>query len=557
MRSNFLLVAVLAFYSNLLHAQELIDYVGSMRLGQGYDLINGKLKQNDCIKPVDPVEEKKYPSLDSKFSFVEILNSESMRRFLQVNAAASYNDVSGSAEGKMEFVNAVESHNSTSSFSFRHVVRSAETSADHWDYPGAQKRIAKDPSLFKAECGTHHIKAILYGGEFYGTITQSVKSEDERTAFKAAASASIGSMTTDLGVQTELERSTFSSTLRAEGKKAGGNDKIKYALAELRKEIADFRPQVGRKHFPISVLLVENPIPPVTVKATALEEAANILLRYKDTEKQLDAIEMNPSIYYINENVSSTVVAKIRTLLRNNRNLVISTMERCKTANEKNSKLLCDLSRIPFASPPSVNQLAKIYRSTCDPTFTPATLEDGAFIALPRVSGDESMGGQDVAAATIQYSGEKGGFVKRNIKLRIVETRPNYTQFAKEAESIVWSETLYPGCTIKNSFSLPPVDAGSPFPLGGDGNTAVNDYMALPFNDASKYLLSATCRSNQMGGDDGYVGCKTFQFRPINLELQHVELKRGDPPELSVPDWLANPSSSRAYLKELRDPRSN
>lgn len=553
MNPQFLVAAAASLCFNYSHAQQRIEYVGTMKLGQGYDLINGEIRQTDCIKPISISEEKKYPSQRSSFKYDEIVNTESMRQFLQVNAAASYNDIAGSsAEGKMEFVNSTDSYNSNSIFSFRNIIESAETTAEHWNYEDAQKRIAKDPEQFKVDCGTHYISAIIWGGEFYGTVSHSVKSEDERTAFKAAATGSFSNTDVSGSIGTSLDRSIFSSTLRAEGKKAGGPArKRKYTISDLRTEMENFPLQVAKKHFPTTVILVKNPTPPVTLKSIALEESANLLLRYKDAEKQLDSIEVDPSNYYINENVPASVVIKIRRLLRDNKNLVISTMEKCKSANEKNTKSFCDLSKVPFAYPPSVNQLARLYKSTCNPVFTPEPLEDGQFIGLPLTNSDGSMGGQDVAAATIQYFGEKGGFVKRNIALRVVETRPNYSQFTKQSESIVWSEAKYPGCTLASTLSFPAIDAGSRFPLDGNSDTAVNDYMTLNYGDDSKYLYSAVCRSNQMGDDTGFVGCKSFTFRPITLPLQHVELKAGDPPQLSVPEWLAKPSASKAYLNEL------
>ncbi|MFM0061390.1 hypothetical protein PQR64_37925 [Paraburkholderia phytofirmans] len=337
-----------------------------------------------------------------------------------------------------------------------------------------------------------------------------------------------------------------------EGRKTGGSDKLNLDISNIRRTFDDFRTEVGGgQTHPITVFLAEHPVPPVTVKSIALEESANLLLRYKDVERQLDSIESDSSLYFVKDEIPTSTVSSIRTLLRDNRNLLVSVMNKCKAASEKSAKSVCDLSRVSLAYPPAVNQLAKLYKSTCSGIFTPPPLDDGTFVALPRVSGDSSMGGQDVAAATIQYSGVAGGFVKRNIKLRIVETRPNYTQYAKESESVVWSESLYPGCAVGSSFALPVEDVGSGFPLMGDGGTAVNDYMTLPFN-SSKYLVSATCRSNQQGSDDGFVGCKAFVFKPIQIDLRHAESKNGGPPELSVPAWLSNPSASKSNFLELR-----
>jgi hypothetical protein len=85
----------------------------------------------------------------------------------------------------------------------------------------------------------------------------------------------------------------------------------------------------------------------------------------------------------------------------------------------------------------------------------------------------------------------------------------------------------------------------------GNGDTAVNDYITLPY-ETSKYLLNATCRSNQEGEDDGFAGCKSFAFRPIQIDLRHVELKNGSAPQLSVPAWLSKPSALKSNLEELR-----
>ncbi len=547
-----MLIAVNPFFA---HAAESVDYRSGMRLGQGYDLVNGESKNNDCIRPLSK-ETQKYKGVDTNLQYEENIASETLRRFLEINASAAYKGVTSGADAKMEFVTSSASNSSTSSVAFKHYVRATEISSDSWDYQTVAKERSSSPGTFKANCGTHYIRAIVEGGEFYGTVSQVIKSEEDRSRFSMVASASMSSAKADLSSVTELEKSSFASTVKIRARKAGGADTLEIDMPTLRKMVLDFRTEVAAgKTIPVKVELAEYPASDVTVKSMALQEAANLLLRYIDTEKQLDAIETDPSSFYLNENVSTDVVAQIRTHLRNNKNKLVSAMNECREANSRTEKKMCDLSKVSIAYPPLTNQIAKLYKSTCGSVYQPKPLENGVFAALPRTAGDDSMGGQDVAFVGIKYDGAVAGVIKRTINLSIVETR-NDTQFTRSSEDIVWPETG-PGlsngaCTLKSALSLPPKTVGAPFPIDGNGHTSINNFMDLYFSP-SDYLVSATCRSNQQGGDDGYVGCTVFRFHPITVDFQHAELSAAPAPLLKVPDWLARPASPSAYLKELHD----
>jgi hypothetical protein len=281
-----------------------------------------------------------------------------------------------------------------------------------------------------------------------------------------------------------------------------------------------------------------------------LEDVTSLLLRYNDVVKSLDDIEQYPEKYYIDRNIDASVTSRIRGLIMSNRQKVISHMNECREANGKSEiSKKCDFSKIRIAYPPLINPIAKLYRNHCTAINEIRDVTKG-FEGLPYTSGgDTTMGGQDVVTIATHYFGEKNGSITRRVRVRVVETRGDLTEFSKSLDELVWTELDNPGCYLAAKFDLNEDEVGAPFPLQGNGTTSANNYMGITF-PTSNLVSGAVCRSNQEGDDAGFAGCQSITFKPINLPLEHTELRTSNVlPQLTAPAWLLHPETVEPEMR--------
>lgn len=544
MKIRMLVIATFAACAPLSYAAEanIVDYQPGISLGYGYDALSGKFTgpcYTGSSKPTffaEPI---------GNLVWGESITRDSLRRSLNMSVSASYDGEIASASGKVSYENLFTAAKSVVTISARNnLVIGFETLTDKKEIlPDGASVLTRDVLSMRQRCGTHYVQSINYGGELFAILKQDVKSQSERDQFALDAKASGITFSGDTSIRSKLEESIFESTVEIHASYAGGNEVNLMSPAELRAQFSQFRQHIARQAAqsfdqqklisqPVSVVLVEiMPSGDDADKLAALSDAMKKLSALEDYQDAVLDIARRPSLYNVsiedlNDNASK-IDTRINALVGNLR----QQMRQCSTAASVDIPVRCNFSAFPMIPAVPDSDLPALYRDACGRMWTPPPTAS-EFQVLRRLGGDDSMGGSDAVRIGVTYSANANGPLRQSVSLRIWEARGD-TSFGSVLDRVFFDATVSPppGCYIKDAVQL-----SDPGGSVGIGSTA-NNYRDLTFNTA--FVSGAICRSNQSGGDSGYVGCRKITFKPIALPLAHIEKLDGTRAiPLVMPPWL-------------------
>lgn len=524
-------VGALALLPSLAAGQIRMDYLPGMVLGSSYDAITAEVKP--ACKAGD---EKSSPALNSAtFSWDEAASTDEIRKALNIDAAVAYKALNGNgASAKVSVLN--------TSFSSRSVVSIVARNriVDHSvDLVSTQSTGQTDALAFRRKCGTHYLSSIIYGGELYAILSQTVTSEQEKDEFAAEAQATYAGLQADLSIKTALEKSRFAKSIKIQGNVSGGDAKIFMDPEELRKTFISFRASVA-KDGAVPIEVVFTPYQGLSDvdedKLDAINDAFVKLASIRDFRSELMAIQRGPQFYLVDPKSvarEALLIDKQATALDAR---VRKSMRKC-AAKSSNASKACDFSNVAVAPAGEASGLPRMYKSSCLAPFQPPAY-GAEFAGIPRVFGDNATGGNDVVRIATAYTGTMGQPLLQDTTVTIQETTTGDTMYELTLQRSLLDPVQRAGCGLAGTVTLPKVSGTVAL---GDPE---NDYRKLTFNTA--YVDSAECRSNKFGSDDGYVGCQSIAFKPIDLPMIHAEtIGKSSLPAMSFPGWLQAASANQ------------
>ncbi len=516
-----------------------------MRIGMGYDFLNGEFKA-DCLKgnesPITP-----YPAVISDWTWEESVTTSDMQKSLAVSVSAAYKALPTNVSGKASFLSNVNISEYSSSFVGRQTLVKAEQVYLNDRYEDSIGDLAKsDPITFRQRCGTHFIRAISHGGEYNTVLSHTTRSQDERKEFAAALNASVNAYKGDASASNTFQSSRFFGTTKVLAYKAGGSALSPLDPSAVRSDFQQIRSDVDSgKWVPVSATLQRYPdaLPQLHPKMAALDQAYSILVTYKDVQSTLDSLEQHPELYFVDPATIDSVMPTVRASLDKIRTQLISKMTTCSQGSGDEVQSKCDFSTMPRPSAPGPSYgLPVLYKEMCPATLESAPYSGGHFQNMPHKSSDTSMGGRDVIQIATCYSFRVGGNVEQSINVRGVETSFNSSLFENNPMTrVVWQQDQHGGCVVSKTFldgvcradGVADISSG-PIQFTPAGS---HDYTDLSFNE--KLVAGAVCRTNKQNDDLNWVGCKEIRFLPIPSTLEHIEVQGGSPkPAMIVPGWL-------------------
>ncbi|WP_284448010.1 hypothetical protein [Pseudoxanthomonas mexicana] len=526
-------------------ADDLVEYRGGVTLGYGYNAFTGDFT-GPCF--VGTTKSTFYDSPRGTFLWEETESLEDLRKKLNVSVSAAYKSLGSSAGGRASYLNSYNTSSSNTTIVARNRI---ETGFDYLDDISLVDSIRRkvevngsvDTLALREQCGTHYVQAIIVGGELYALLTQSVRSEREKTEFSTAASGSGGGFSGSISANTALEESRFNSTVKIQGGYSGGNGVNPTAPSELKLQFQDLRESMSklaaleastkqRKAAPIDVVLVR--ISPAGIdaeKLAALEAALRKEEALVSYVTRVRAIAANPSIFNVERSGLHEATSQIENRIADTIAAMRQQMRSCSAAGEAAIRSECNFSRFPIAPRSHDAGLPDLFQESCDSVWQPPHFTT-QFEAIPHTKDDASMGGNDMVEISTTYEGNpEHGLVQRTT-LRIYEAS-HRTEFKHSIERVFFNLAAAPApaCFLTGQVKL----ADAPVRLAFGVH-------AHPYQERlidTELLDRATCRTNQPGGDVGYAGCSKIAFKPIRVPIDHVERKLGPHPvRLSVPEWL-------------------
>jgi hypothetical protein len=560
MRNHFFaagrVVAALLVSSIGAQAEMLVEYQPGMHLGQAFNSYTGALLE-DCY--VGQKDATVYNSSRADFTWDEVHTTEQMRRALGVSTSAGYNGGVTRAFGKATYVSSFKSNLSEINIVARmHIETGFDLLRDATLKPDVRKQVTGffggiNPLKLRQRCGTHFVSSIVYGGELSAVMTEHVNSSKDYDEFKITASASQGAFSGSMEASSEIEESRFAHNLKIKGHLSGGSEEIFTDVPSLRlkfrnlrrevsgnleqeitgntKQIAQIPAVVERKTAPIEVVLTEYAMVGAEAdKAAALDIAVNKLDKFKDFRDAAASVAETPSRFFVNPESVPFTFAKIDKLISKYVLDLRAQMNRCADA-ESGTGHECDFSGYPQPPTSPDADLPKLYADECNANWQPPRYGT-EFAVMPRVSGDGSMGGNDVITIETTYEGKARQPLIQTTKVVAAETRGDHTTFSLTQKRSFFDPVAVPiSCLLSADVSRQA--APGHWPVGG----SENDYRSFDFN--TPLIGKASCRTNKNREDDGYVGCNWIEFASIQLPLMHFELDQRTPENMLVPDWLA------------------
>ena len=531
--------------STSIHAEDLVEYRAGVTLGFGYNALTGEFTGPCFTGTTKPTF---YESPRGTFLWEEAESLEDVRRKLNISVSAAYKGLGSSAQGRVSYLR----NYNTSASNITIVARNRiETGFDALedirltDYVRGKVEVdgKQDLLALREQCGTHYVQAIIAGGELYATLSQTVRSEAESSEFSVAVSGSGSGYSGSANTSTALEQSRFDKTVKIQGSYAGGNGPnpttptdLKLQFQQLREQVrkvaADEASTKQRKASPIDVALVKITRSGLDAqKLDALEVALGKEEALHTYAANVRAISASPSSYNLDpvnlHQTTQIIDQKVSAAIGSMR----SQMRRCSEADEATVATACDFSRYPIAPGVHDSGLPSLYQEACLSPWQPPNYTT-QFEGIPHTRHDASMGGGDTILIDTRYEGSQASGLTQTTRLFVYEST-HYTQFDKTLTRSFFNAASAPApaCYLADPVNLTQV------PGRVNVGNHHNVYHAITFD--TDLVVDATCRTNQGGGDIGYVGCNRIAFKPIRLELEHIEKLIGPPAvQLRIPEWL-------------------
>lgn len=193
---------------------EIIDYVqgSSMRLGSGYDLLERTVKLSP-LEPVKMVTEGRGPD-ETELSLVE--TSSELSQFLKVGVEGAYDCLVFKASVKSDFVEETQ----INQYSLLFVVHSkCVKGVEIVDQPRLNAQALGligngNYNAFRNSFGDYYLSALTRGGELFGLIQISTRSESERMQLRTDLGASGISWSARAQLESRLASTVSSSSIR-------------------------------------------------------------------------------------------------------------------------------------------------------------------------------------------------------------------------------------------------------------------------------------------------------------------------------------------------------
>lgn len=347
----------------------------------------------------------------------------------------------------------------------------------------------------------------------------------------------------ETNIRTVAENEHRLSKVKIIGGKFGGGNERNLTFGELKSDFENFRKEVdGGKTYPIRMLLAPYPEEVdyiVKTQMLGLERAVKLLEGYRGVLHEVEAVEREPSDFFVRTESISSVSRKIKIALSRLESDLLKKISLCDKAEKLDVLWVCDFSKFPIVQENAL--IAQLYKSTCPKKMQPPPL---GIVALDTVvKGDGSMGSGDRISVAVQYVGKDSDLIQ-TVRIRASETITNMPP-----EKLSWiegnrvrsimSEEQKEGCFIKGEFSVGGTNLDDPSQGWVSRPTPNNahDYAGLIFD--TEFIDVAKCTSNVNGDDLGRIGCQEITFKPVEVPLEHIEHKEGNsPPDLMMPTWL-------------------
>jgi hypothetical protein len=528
---------------------ELIDCpAGStLLLGAGYDFVRRETK----LSPLHPFEKISEPtgSLTTDLSFVE--HAAELSSFLKVGAEGAYDSPAFHASLKSEFVQQTQ----INEYSLLFVVHCA--CAKQVDLASGIPGLNADAlamlrsgqlGAFRQSFGDHYIEALTRGGELFGVVQITTRSQRERESLKAELNAGGVSWSARGSFESKVSRSSSQVEIRLHTSFSGmpiADLKNPTTVGELFALVEQFPAKVAAAGTVVKALLRPiGDLPEYQQPTTGFDDPARQALAMLGDQflehtlllNNLDFIVSHPDRFAIDSVPLPEVQAyrpQVQARLREIEQLSLGVIS---------GTLAADDARI--AAFPSAQSLADTLRLPgALESFTPPDI--GVFPLRFNTAGDAEMDGHSPLIdidAVLTSPDQRTLALQVHVKMK--ENKADWTTFEDNwppaPSAAAGAAGQVSGFDLRHT-GLQIVDfrprSGALHAQAGHNDHDWHTYKGTGL------IASADCLSDINGKETGHIGARTIRFNPVQLVLGPLPRPRGALPRAALaaapPDRLS------------------
>ena len=527
---------------------ETIDFIADIGLacGNGFDSLSAEVKR----VPLKSCETRELPGGQAvEHELIQIESVSQLNKALGLSAEGSLRTGFTKISAKASYMKSHKMDRYSIYLLASTKVKNREIDLGRLSLSDEAKDLLNQPNgltLFHKAYGDRFVRAISYGGEYFGVLRISSNSKQDKQNIRASISSSGFGWNASGKVQTSLQKYSKTNSMSVKNIINGAMSvRPPTTVAEMIELASRFPQLIGRKGSPIKVVLSDYTVfPEYAAKFTTIETEQKLVLRdiatnyldYQSIANDLDFIISNADQFRFKDGRHHNETLQ---LLRQKRRVIQKTLlslddEKLKIIERKSKPktfaelsipsaeaFCCDLSLPPRYLDHTENMTIQLKPMTVFPldhvrkgTRVHCLAKTGKHVA----AGDTNM----YAHKTIMRVHSTLRPVAASCRLELAvtvtmqEAKKDWTTFRKDVKKTILDVAkTHPGLRIKSA--TPRV--GSLW-----ARTGRKAYSKRDYGGGTGLIQRAKgVTTDTKGNDTGELGVRSLVISPIRVEFSHVE----------------------------------
>jgi hypothetical protein len=505
-----------------------VDFQPGIRLGQGFDTLNDKVR-GECVVFEADNSSTAAATQGQRMAYelADVSDSSKLTDLLNLSLAAKYKSAFGTeVEGKAKFARENKVSQFANTFMAKIWVKNPARSIVRVKLTDEMATLAKTSlSDFRQKCGNNYVSAFSTGGEFIGHVHLETSNRSEQEKIHAEFKGKFGKVsTTEVETEAfkEYLKTTESSSKSVQVMQNGGNSEVVADVDTMFEKVKGFAASVRNSEaVPYQATLQDYQALPNFPNSLEIGKDQFALARILDRAWQLRSIEED--IKYIRSHrdqfaigsISPEALAQLASTVTDQLIALETAAKACQQSGQ---------CKVPDGADPEIlrDQMPVRYLSKCDPIdvkIEPFKIEVFNHVG----TGDTDMGGNSPTInmeAKLAFDSEADPMnLLFNGHVEMRESKKDWTTFTGDKNNLVvhtlriaelehcrYDQTQKGLILLGNIASRSGKNVHKPISYYGTG-----------------LLSSADCRSDSKGDDAGYLYCENIILNPIRLILKHEE----------------------------------